>query len=183
MTVEVCPTCGSNKRWVFNNERGCWGEPPEAGFDPWHSSKRLVEDTEDIPNEHEVKQVLLIRRDLGMRRGKEIAQGAHASIAFLTNAIHWMGGSPQDGVPSGLHLTPAAWQWINGQFTKVTLQVHSEEELLEYYNKAKAAGLTAHIIKDSGRTEFDGVPTYTTCAIGPNFADEIDPITRDLRLY
>jgi len=30
------------------------------------------------------KQVIVIRKDLKMRRGKEIAQGAHASIAFLT---------------------------------------------------------------------------------------------------
>ena len=143
----------------------------------------LVEEQVDERNEHEVKQVILIRRDLGMRRGKEIAQGSHASIAFLVNAIAWMEGSPQDGVPPGIHLTEAAWQWIRGQFTKVTLQVHSEEELLKYYNAAKAAGLTAHVIKDSGRTEFGGISTYTTCAIGPDYADLIDKVTGELKLY
>ena len=30
------------------------------------------------------KQVIAIRKDLKMRRGKEIAQGSHASMAFLT---------------------------------------------------------------------------------------------------
>ena len=31
----------------------------------------------------DVKQVIVMRKDLKMRRGKEIAQGAHASMAFL----------------------------------------------------------------------------------------------------
>jgi peptidyl-tRNA hydrolase len=31
----------------------------------------------------EAKQVIAIRRDQGMRRGKEIAQGAHASMIWL----------------------------------------------------------------------------------------------------
>ena len=34
-----------------------------------------------------IKQVIVIRRDLKMRRGKEIAQGAHASVSFLVKLI------------------------------------------------------------------------------------------------
>lgn len=34
-----------------------------------------------------MKQVIVIRRDLRMRRGKEIAQDAHASIAWLTSRL------------------------------------------------------------------------------------------------
>lgn len=30
-----------------------------------------------------VKQVIVMRKDLNMRRGKQIAQGAHASMAAL----------------------------------------------------------------------------------------------------
>jgi len=33
------------------------------------------------------KQVIVMRRDLGMRRGKEIAQGAHASMIWLALRI------------------------------------------------------------------------------------------------
>ena len=35
----------------------------------------------------EPKQVIVMRRDLGMRRGKEIAQGAHASMIWLSRRI------------------------------------------------------------------------------------------------
>lgn len=145
-----------------------------------------VEDQPDVRNEHEVKQVILIRRDLGMRRGKEIAQGSHASIAFLTNAVHQKLAAEDTGelsYPMSEYLTEAQRQWIDGMFTKVTLQVHSEEELMSYHLKAIAAGVTSHIIQDSGRTEFGGVATYTTCAIGPDWSESIDKITGDLKLY
>ena len=34
-----------------------------------------------------VKQVLVLRKDLNMSKGKMVVQGAHASIAFLTNKM------------------------------------------------------------------------------------------------
>ena len=34
-----------------------------------------------------IKQVILIRKDLKMRRGKEIAQGSHASMQFIVKQI------------------------------------------------------------------------------------------------
>ncbi len=34
-----------------------------------------------------IKQVIVIRKDLKMRRGKEIAQGSHASMEFLVDQI------------------------------------------------------------------------------------------------
>jgi peptidyl-tRNA hydrolase len=42
---------------------------------------------EPTPTPDDVKQVIVIRRDLKMRRGKEIAQGAHASGAWLMHAV------------------------------------------------------------------------------------------------
>lgn len=126
-----------------------------------------------------VKQVILIRRDLGMRRGKEIAQGSHASMGFLVEALR-----PQMPAPEGrVALTPAMQDWIARGMAKVCLQVKSEAELLTYHDQAKAAGLPAFLVRDSGRTEFHGEPTYTACAIGPAEAAAIDTITGTLSLY
>jgi len=72
--------------------------------------------------------------------------------------------------------------WFEGLFTKICLQCSSEEELLKLYDEAKAAGLTVHLITDSGLTEFAGVPTKTCIAIGPNEAEDIDKITKHLKL-
>ncbi len=38
-------------------------------------------------------------------------------------------------------------------------------------------------VVDSGKTEFDGKPTLTSIAIGPNKAEDIDVVTARLKLY
>jgi PTH2 family peptidyl-tRNA hydrolase len=68
----------------------------------------------------EPKQVIVMRRDLGMRRGKEIAQGAHASMIWLSLRIR----------EPGYGFTEAERTWLDGSFTKVCVRVDSEEELL-----------------------------------------------------
>ena len=56
------------------------------------------------------------------------------------------------------------------------------EELDAVYDRAKEAGLTVHMVVDSGKTEFDGIPTKTCLAIGPHEASKIDKITGNLKL-
>lgn len=119
-----------------------------------------------------MKQVILIRRDLKMRRGKEIAQGSHASMAFL-----------RDGILTGKRLSESEALWLHSLQTKVCLCVNSEEELRELHQKALDAGLKSHLIVDAGLTEFDGVPTLTSGAIGPDDEDKINLITGHLKLY
>lgn len=140
-----------------------------------------------------VKQVIVMRDDLGMRRGKQIAQGSHASIAFLTRRIQ----ENADGVRMPdqfqkygdfdlwgfLGITQVMREWIYGSFAKVCCRVGSEEELLDIYQKAKEAGLEVHLITDSGKTEFHGQPTNTCLAIGPDYSEKIDVITGHLKLY
>jgi PTH2 family peptidyl-tRNA hydrolase len=122
------------------------------------------------------KQTILIRKDLKMRRGKEIAQGSHASMEFLVSQLRNSDGA-------ALVLDEATRQWIDVGMAKVCLQVHSEEELLGYHRDALELGLKSSLIRDSGRTEFHGVATYTACAIGPESAEAIDQLTGKLSLY
>lgn len=51
------------------------------------------------------------------------------------------------------------------------------------HRKALTLGLKSHLIRDSGRTEFGGVPTLTACAIGPDPAEQIDEVTGSLEPY
>jgi peptidyl-tRNA hydrolase, PTH2 family len=120
----------------------------------------------------DVKQIIVIRRDLKMRRGKEIAQGAHASNQFLI-----------DNLCGSKDLTKVQVQWFNTGTKKVTVQVGTLAELEEVFQNAKNAGLITHKITDSGLTEFHGEPTITCIAIGPDFDNKIDPITGHLKLY
>lgn len=129
----------------------------------------------------ETKQVIVIRKDLGMRKGKMIAQGAHASLkAFTGMGYYW----------SDFHVQPTLTftlsddmdDWLMGLSTKVCVSVDSEEELLDIYNKANESNLICSLVKDAGKTEFGGVPTYTAVAVGPGPVDEIDKITGHLKL-
>lgn len=132
------------------------------------------------PEPDEVKQVIVVRRDLKMRRGKEIAQGSHASGAWLMEAVARSVGPDGRAV---VELDPVARVWVTGSWRKVTLQVRSEAELVELHESARALGLRSHLVRDSGRTEFGGVPTLTALAIGPDLAADIDRVTGHLDLY
>lgn len=119
----------------------------------------------------EAKQVIVVRKDLNMRWGKGVAQGAHASLKALLD--WWESGRPQPR---------AMTSWLRGAFTKVCVSVGSEAELEAVHAAAAAAGLPASLVVDSGRTEFRGVPTKTCCAVGPAWLEEVDPVTRRLPL-
>jgi peptidyl-tRNA hydrolase, PTH2 family len=135
-----------------------------------------------------VKQVIVIRRDLKMRRGKEIAQGAHASMAWLSDRIR-EGKNCADGygsqwqVESLIGLSQVEYAWLIGAFTKVTCQVPDLEVLLAVHQRAISNGVRCHVITDSGRTEFGGIPTMTALAVGPDRSDVIDQVTGGLALY
>ena len=128
-----------------------------------------------------VKQVIVIRRDLKMRRGKEIAQGAHASVAWLASTV--LDAIDADSRTATVTIDAIAFAWLTTSNRKIALQVQSEAELVELHERAIALGLRSHLIVDSGKTEFDGVATITALAIGPDDAQRIDEITGALAIY
>ena len=141
------------------------------------------------------KQVIVMRKDLNMRKGKMVAQGAHASMAVLLDmmtrsenrvlrdtirgeifgdyyAIRTFATPCQDPID----------KWLLHSFTKICLGIDSEEELIKIYESARQADLPSALIEDSGLTEFHGVKTKTCCAIGPWWSDDIDLIIGELEL-
>lgn len=112
----------------------------------------------------EYKQVILIRTDLKISRGKIAAQVAHASVESMTRA--------------NKNLVAA---WRKGGMKKVVLRVSSKKELLDYWHMAKATKLATALIKDAGRTEIE--PGTMTClGIGPDEERKIDKITGNLKI-
>jgi PTH2 family peptidyl-tRNA hydrolase len=133
----------------------------------------------------ETKQVIILRKGICGSRGKEISQGCHASMGALLSLFHtthYPNDNYSDRILRTFSFCPIG-QWLDGSFTKITLYVNSEEELIELEQKAKDAGLPHALITDSGKTVFKGVPTKTALAIGPWWSEEIDKITGHLPLY
>ena len=126
-----------------------------------------------------MKQVIVMRRYFPdgkggqkmVRTGKMIAQACHASMAFMSKKV-----------ASGAKFSDDEKEWVKGSFAKICVYVDTEEELIEIFDRANEAKLSVHIIKDSGLTEFNNMPTYTCLAIGPHRSEIIDPITGHLKL-
>jgi len=142
----------------------------------------------------EPKQVIVVRKDLNMRKGKMVAQGAHASLKVIVDQLKrlprvgsgFTGSLPSERKYHEFELEvlkdSALDAWLSGRFTKICVYVNSEDELLAVYNQAQTAGLMCSLIMDAGLTEFGGVPTMTCCAIGPDWPEDIDKITGKLPL-
>ncbi len=152
----------------------------------------IREDTVSSGN-YKAKQMIVMRRDLKMRKGKIAAQAGHACVeatllALLrdgkldelraTPELDWIFvDEPEDAEP-----TPVV-DWFNAGVAKVCVYVDSEEELLDLHRRAKELGFISALIRDAGHTEFHGEPTYTCLALEPLYADQVEPLTGDLPLY
>jgi len=138
----------------------------------------------------DVKQVIVIRKDLNMRKGKMIAQGSHASMAVIFNYM-WPNylHKPLKAfdkkftitLPEG-ELGEDMYEWMTGMFKKIVVGADSLAELVNVYQEAKLMGLPCSLIEDKGLTEFGGEITITACAIGPASSEKIDLITGKLSL-
>jgi peptidyl-tRNA hydrolase, PTH2 family len=132
----------------------------------------------------DVKQVIVMRKDLNMRRGKQIAQGCHASMWGILNSLYKEENG--DMVKYNLQVHKKSDlpldAWLLGDYKKICVYVNNEKELMDLCEKAKERDLPCHLQYDNGLTEFNGVKTATCCAIGPSESFMIDTITRNLPL-
>lgn len=122
----------------------------------------------------DTKMVIVIRKDLNMRKGKVGAQCSHGAVGLVLDGLK---------LDRNYLTEDPVKQWIENSFRKIVVYVNSEQELDDIYNKALSHNLKAKMIVDSGDTEFHNIPTKTVVAIGPDYSDRIDSVTGDLPLY
>ena len=113
-----------------------------------------------------IKQVLIIRTDLNMRKGKMIAQGSHASMKVFFERMdkeHNLAKKcsrtgDYDGIHNGYgyicDFTDVMIKWMEGSFTKIVVGCDSEQELFHFQKQAEEAGIVNAYIQDNGETEF-----------------------------
>lgn len=169
-----CLSDGQRGQRRYTND---FGEPPRL---PTQFDMDTRMDTPHDPSRTH-KQVIILRNDLNMRKGKMIAQGAHASMKAVLDAgaVQEIDGRRCLVIPlDDERLGP----WLEGKFAKIAVRAESEAELLELHAQAQAAGVISSLIQDAGLTEFGGVPTYTALAIGPDVKEDLDPLTGHLKL-
>jgi PTH2 family peptidyl-tRNA hydrolase len=112
------------------------------------------------------KQVIVVRKDLKLTRGKMSAQVSHASLGAYEIAMR------KDQRESE--------KWLLSGGKKVVLYVMDEKELLSLYNKIPGK-IPKILIRDSGLTHL--TPGTITCfGVGPFDSAEIDRYTGHLKL-
>jgi len=113
------------------------------------------------------KQIIVVRTDIKMSKGKMAAQAGHAAVSASEYARK---NRPEWWTP-----------WIMEGQCKIAVKVKSQQEILELERKARNAKLPAVLIVDRGLTELP--PETTTClGIGPAPANKVDAITGKLTL-
>ncbi len=118
-------------------------------------------------SEFRYKQVIIMRSDLKMGKGKIAAQAGHAAVSAAEEARKcfrkW-------------------WKaWLDEGQCKIAVKVKSEEELLSLEKMTEKSGLPYALISDRGLTQLQ--PGTITClAIGPAQSHEVDKITGKLAL-
>ena len=111
-----------------------------------------------------MKQVILVRQDLKLPKGKLAAQAAHASVEATLKSD-----------------SETVKKWRSEGMAKIVLKVTNEKELIKYFQTAKDEGIIASLITDAGRTVV--APGTKTCVgIGPDEEEKIDDLTSELKL-
>ncbi len=112
----------------------------------------------------ELKQVIVVRNDLKLPKGKLAAQAAHAAVQAVLNSSK-----------------AKVDEWRDQGQKKIVLKVDDEKELIKYLQLAKDHGLKAALITDAGKTVI--APGTKTCiAIGPDEEEKIDEVTGSLKM-
>lgn len=109
-----------------------------------------------------------MRTDLGMRKGKMVAQGAHGAV--------WAALQARDRNDARLE------EWLKADYKKICLGVDSCEQLQALRQTAIESGVPEYLVVDNGLTEFGGEKTVTCLVLGPDRDEAIDSITGHLKL-
>lgn len=111
-----------------------------------------------------MKQVILVRDDLKLPKGKLAAQVAHASLDAALRTDKKL-----------------VKRWHDFGQKKVVLKVNDLDELKQLKEKAERLGLVTAMITDAGHTTVE--PGTITCVgIGPDDEVKIDQVTGHLKM-
>ncbi len=115
----------------------------------------------------EIKQVILVRMDIEMGRGKLAAQVAHASL------MSYFSTEKKD--------KKIAQEWLDTGEKKIVLKVEDDKVLKKLFEAFKYKGIPCALVSDAGHTQLPP-GTVTTLGVGPWIDTEIDQFTKGFKL-
>jgi PTH2 family peptidyl-tRNA hydrolase len=118
-------------------------------------------------SEFKIKQVIVVRQDLQMGKGKLAAQTAHAAVSAAER----------------VRRSRLEWyqEWVESGQAKVVVKVNSLDDLLDVKARCETESLPTYLVQDRGLTQIPS-GTITCLGIGPAPSAKIDKITGHLKL-
>ncbi len=115
----------------------------------------------------EIRQAIIVRKDIKLGTGKLAAQVAHASLMSYFEA------EKKD--------KKVAEEWLDTGEKKIVLKVDDDKALKKLHEAFKYKGFPTALVTDAGLTQ---VPpgTITALGVGPWYGKEIDFFTSALKL-
>ncbi len=113
------------------------------------------------------KQVIVVREDLGMSKGKLAAQVAHASLNSAEKV--------RDRKPD--------WYdgWKGEKQKKVVVKAENRKVLEDLKREAEIQEIPSYLVKDAGLTEIPS-NSKTALGVGPAPSEKVDRVTGHLKL-
>ena len=147
----------------------CWFSINQAGKADPHQQHEDLNLSCDVlpPLEEELKMVMCVNQELGMRSGKIAAQCAHAAVAVVEEVRRTN--------------KPLLKQWQAHGAAKIALKCPNQTQLLQLREAARDQGIPCYLVTDAGRTQI-AAGSNTVLAIGPWGKSRLDAITGHLRL-
>jgi PTH2 family peptidyl-tRNA hydrolase len=113
-----------------------------------------------------LKMVIAVRQDIQMNKGKTAAQVAHAAVGCLADV-------------KTRH--PIVDRWLSTGEAKIVVKATDLQQIYDLADLCQAQGLMYNTVTDSGKTVFHQ-PTVTCIAIGPDTVEQVDLVTKGLKL-
>ena len=126
---------------------------------------------------NDVKQVIVVRKDLHLRRSELAAYVATASMGFLID-----NNESDRGDEISVKLSSEEAKWINGTYKKIVVGVDSEAELKDVMFRAELSGMGVYPVFDKRHVNNEGDVTAACIAIGPDESELVDQVTGHLKL-
>ncbi len=115
----------------------------------------------------EIKQAILVRKDIDMGKGKTAAQVAHASLMSYLNA------EKKD--------KKIAEEWLKTGEKKIVLKVDDDKVLKKLFEAFKYKEIPCALVSDAGFTQLPP-GTVTALGVGPWKGKDIDNFTSGFKL-
>lgn len=125
-----------------------------------------------------LKQVILLRRDMKLRRAEAAALASKASMTFIIE-----GDESDRGGSVKVDLSGIEAEWMLGSATRIVLGVASEESMRKLLLKAEIQGVSTYEITGVSDDKVDEGIQLIAAALGPDDGDKLDLITGNLKLF